>query len=126
MGKKILIESILAVSLILMMPSIPAIEQKTIEDGAYHDFTEEINILDDDIKLPRLYTLLRVILVLRWLRGRIYYYMAIDWISFNVYKVKYSLIYYRAAWLIETTYSIAEKIDILSDRLGLGWGDILF
>ena len=40
MKKKILIGSIIAVALLLLMPSIPAIQQKTIEDKAYSDFVE--------------------------------------------------------------------------------------
>jgi len=41
MNKKILIGSILAVALLLLMPSIPAIQQKTIEDKAYSDLVEK-------------------------------------------------------------------------------------
>ena len=52
MNKKILFGSILAVVLILMMPSIPA-----IEDEAYSDFVEKIKSLDDDVMLPLLYAL---------------------------------------------------------------------
>ena len=48
MNKKILIGSILAVALLLLMPSIPAIQQQTIEDKAYSDFVEKFEDVDAD------------------------------------------------------------------------------
>ena len=55
--KIIIVGSIFVLALILLLPSIPAIQQKTIEDMAYSDFKEEIKTLDDDVKLPNLYNL---------------------------------------------------------------------
>jgi len=46
MKKKILIGSMLVLTLLLLMPSIPAVQQKTIEDKAYSDLVEQ---LDEDV-----------------------------------------------------------------------------
>jgi len=46
MKKKILIGSLLVLTLLLLMPSIPAIQQKTIEDKAYSDLVEKFEDFD--------------------------------------------------------------------------------
>ena len=52
MKKKILIGSIIAVALLLLMPSIPAIQQKTVEEKAYSDFVERLKDVDlEDIEV---------------------------------------------------------------------------
>ena len=48
MKKKILIGSLLVLTLLLLMPSIPAIQQKTIEDKAYSDLVEKFGDVDAD------------------------------------------------------------------------------
>ena len=48
MKKKILIGGIIVVALLLLMPSIPAIEQKTIEDKVYSDLVEKLEDVDAD------------------------------------------------------------------------------
>ena len=45
MNKKILIGSIIAVVILLLMPSIPAIQQKTIEEGIKQDIQEKLDSL---------------------------------------------------------------------------------
>jgi len=49
MNKKILIGSLLVLTLLLLMPSIPAIQQKTIEDKMYRDLVEKIDTNDMNI-----------------------------------------------------------------------------
>jgi len=46
MKKKILIGSLLVLTLLLLMPSIPAIQQKTIEDKAYDDLQEKLDTIN--------------------------------------------------------------------------------
>ena len=58
MKKKIIIGSLLVLILLLLMPSIPAIQQKTIEDKAYSDLVEklkDLEVLDGDMKFPILF-----------------------------------------------------------------------
>ena len=58
MKKKILIGSIIAVALLLLMPSILAIQQKSIDDGFKQEIQEKINTIgidnSDDI-VPEFY-----------------------------------------------------------------------
>ena len=71
--KSILFGSIFVLALMFLMPSIPAIQQKTIEDKAYSDFVEELKELEleeiktfnDDIKLPILYAIVIALLNFR-------------------------------------------------------------
>ena len=44
MRKKIIIGCMLVVTLLLLMPSIPAIQQKTIEDRIHSDLVEQLNL----------------------------------------------------------------------------------
>ena len=73
MKKKILIGSIIAVALLLLMPSIPAIQQKTVEEKAYSDFVERLKDVDlEDIE------------VLEWIRHPILYIFVIFLLSFRI------------------------------------------
>ena len=72
MKKKILIGSLLVLTLLLLMPSIPAIQQNTIEEKAYSDFVEKLDDIDfedieilDDMRHPVLYALVVFILCSR-------------------------------------------------------------
>jgi hypothetical protein len=49
MRKKILIESLLVLTILLLMPSIPAIQQKTIEDGIKQDLKKKTDSINSDI-----------------------------------------------------------------------------
>ena len=42
MGKRILIGSMLVLTLLLLMPSIPAVQQKSIEEGRYRELQEKL------------------------------------------------------------------------------------
>jgi hypothetical protein len=51
MGKKILIGSMLVLTLLLLMPSIPAIQQKTVEYGFKQNIQEKLETITlDDLK----------------------------------------------------------------------------
>ncbi len=65
MKKKILIGSLLVLTLLLLMPSIPAIQQKSVEEGIKQDIQEKLDTITlddlkyidvlDDIRHPILY-----------------------------------------------------------------------
>ena len=51
MKKKILIGSLLVLTLLLLMPSIPAIQQKSVEEGIKQDIQEKIDTFTlDELK----------------------------------------------------------------------------
>ena len=48
--KKILFGSMLVLTLILLMPSIPAIQMKTIEDSLVSDFSNHLDLIDENME----------------------------------------------------------------------------
>ncbi|GAH26249.1 unnamed protein product [marine sediment metagenome] len=46
MKTKLIVGSILVLTILLLTPSIPAIQQKSIEDKAYSDLVEELKVAD--------------------------------------------------------------------------------
>jgi len=93
MIKKTLVGSIFVLTILLLTPSIPAIQQKTIEDKAYNDFYNElqdlnfkdVELLDGEMTFPLLFVIVyfiarnRVNRALRILKFAIpeYYILAI-------------------------------------------------
>jgi len=75
MRKKILIGSMLVLIMLLLMPSIPAIQQKTIEEGIKQDLQEKLNEINievlDDIRFPNLYEFVLFIQNYRWEKFRL-------------------------------------------------------
>ena len=82
MGKRILIGSLLVLTLLLLMPSIPAVQQRSIEDSIetrenillerLKDINVEKvnNLLNKGLPEPKLLTLLIIIIGdFRWFRG---------------------------------------------------------
>jgi len=130
MKKKILIGSLLVLTLLLLMPSIPAIQQKTIEDKAYSDFVEklqvfnveDIEILDDDIKFPLLFKLLLNYLYFRTMRSFLLILFS-SYYDYNTYEtvVVYPIIYQRALQMQKITDFIGNFFQNISDRYGFGW-----
>jgi len=77
--KKILIGSIFVLTLILLMPSIPAIQQKTIEDSTYSHFAKNkidfnINKIEklEQLKHPILFLIILTITIYNILRVSFY------------------------------------------------------
>lgn len=69
MGKRILIGSMLVLTLLLLMPSIPAVQHKSIEEGIKQDLQEKLDSINlDDLK---------DIEVLEWIRHPILYFIVL-------------------------------------------------
>ena len=130
MNKKILIGSIIAVVTLLLMPSIPAVQQKAIVDKAYDDFVEKIgkiNLInenditpnEDRIKHPLLLCFIRYMGAFRLIRGLIYMLFSSNYPALYVpLEIYYPIIYERGEWLWSSGfewfyfwYSIAYKMD---------------
>ena len=113
MKKKTLIGSMLVLTLLLLMPSIPAIQQKTIEDKAYSDFVEEIKKSNGDIKfrIQPILGLLWVICRIRESRG--------DWLMDSSsywdhgIHIDYPIIYTRGEWLYVTSYLVMYILSVI-------------
>ncbi|UCD13629.1 MAG: hypothetical protein JSW60_08745 [Thermoplasmatales archaeon] len=117
MRKTILIGSMLVLTLLLMMPSIPAIQQKKIEYNAYSDFIEKIK---NDIKYPNLYELLSFLIDFRCTRGFVMALISTDFWG----NVENFYFYYRGMWLYITAVIFAELGDDIIDKLGWGWDSL--
>ena len=132
MNKRIQLGSILVLTLLLLMPSIPAIQQNTINDEAYNDLVEqfvfkyirEIKELDE-VKHPLLYSLIVVTLIFRYIR--IY---TLATISFKMVhtggwgyelKIIHPILYYRYLMLLFTTVLLDRTCFTLSNVLGWNW-----
>ena len=100
MNKKILIGSIIAVAILIMMPTIPAIQQNTIEDKAYNDIIEQIDFKEvkelgiEIIEHP----ILTIILMFRLMRASILVDISSDFIGPG-YTIYNSLLFLRGIWL---------------------------
>ena len=139
MKKKILIGSMLVLTLLLLMPSIPAIHQKTIEDRKYNDLFEQLDFKDvkekkkmDLIRHPLIYdhTLLYAIVIFlggfRWLRCLILAEISFDIISWNPpeYEVYHPILFLRCIWLLNTFGIWCSFWEYISDTLGWNWDNI--
>ena len=76
MRKKLIFGLMLVLTLLLLMPSIPAIQRKIIENKAYNDFIGEINDFNlkeictlDWIKHPILYTFFKFVYLINCMRS---------------------------------------------------------
>ena len=122
MKKKILIGSIIAVALLLLMPSIPAIQQKTIEEKAYSDFVEglkDVEILDDVMKFPILFAFVIMLALLQNYRAfRIW-----DFAQPGGYPnpVEHPLLNLYGCWIFLSMVVWLEFWMIISDKLGWNW-----
>jgi len=116
-NKKLLLGSIIAVTILILIPSTSAIQL----DTSQLDFEENAQ-LNDDIKFPKLYDLISF-----WLNIRFFRFIVLMMISGyyvnSEYEVEvlYPILFLRALWIIYTTVYLSEFIQILSDRFGWNW-----
>ncbi len=131
MNNKILVGSIIAVVILLLMPSISAIQQRAIEEKTYIDLVEkfddvdlkdikEINNLGDDVKFPNLYEFLGYCLAMRFYHGLMLCWFGIGFLEFAIYE-KIPIFNIRGIWLSMSAYYIAEYLDGIVEKLGWNW-----
>ncbi len=132
MKKKILIGSMLVLTLLLLMPSIPAIQQKTIEDKAYSDFVEKFEDVDleyikvlEGEKYPILYMM--VITLLTFRLAQIYNNFIIGMILlYSGFYFALIPILIREYWLDINLVVFATFWQNLSDTFGWNWDLSIF
>ena len=138
MKKKILLGSIIAVALLLLMPSIPAIQQKTIEEGIKQELQEKLDTINlndlkdidvlDDIKHPILYNLVMMIMAFRLKQMRI----CLDIITYLKDHLEIDIIaqflqwllLFRFIWIAVTIAGWVHFWNIISFLFGWNWGNI--
>ena len=142
MRKKILIGSMLVLAMLLLMPSIPAIQQKTVEDGIKQDLQEKLDTINLDdlkdikdlewIKHPILYFIATLKYILRHFRSAFNLFFAlfafakldyVDPFGFDIeitHPILFSIFMVRAFWFFVTGNAWLVFYGI-SDILGWGW-----
>jgi len=122
MKKKILIGSMLVLTLLLLMPSIPAIQQKTIEEGIKQDIREKLDTiaLDDlkDIKMldwirhPIIYVLLSIYIPIRAESVMKFLEFVVELlprhIDSPIFVILYQWLYVRLYWFRNILQGIAD------------------
>ena len=127
MKKTILMGSTFVLALVVLMPAIPAVCYKTIDDTKGGDFGDEFNFvdfrdfmtLDSDLKYPVLYVFVISVYYLRATRGAWFYYFGDDyWFGAWWYS---SYLTPRGERLMETAVLWLDFWDNLSDTYGWNW-----
>ena len=128
MNKRIIIGSVLVLTLLLLMPSNHAVQIKIIEDRTYNDLIgqldtkneKEKNGLDDEIRYPILNVLVLSMLKFRLLRcfllGAISTEPDPPW-----FDVLHPILFLRSIWLIITWQLLYTFWDSISDIFGWNW-----
>ena len=127
MNKKILIVSMLVLILLLLMPSITAIQQKTIDYKLYNDFIEKkydfnLNHIGklDGIEYEALFNLTVMRINFSMARASIIWDLATEGDGYD-FIVIYPLLSTRALLIIEKTFLMAFFWDYMSYLFGWDW-----
>ena len=139
MKKKILIGSLLVLTLLLLMPSIPAIQQKTIEEGIKQDIQEKLDTINVDdlkdiraldwIRHPILYAIVIAIVYIRGLQFSFNFAMAVifcseivdEWGIEITHPILFIILMLRCAWFYQTTWFWLSIWQDISDEFGWDW-----
>ena len=126
MKTKIILGSLFVLTLLLVMPSLPAIQNKIIIKENKHD-CREFNIKDMlqlkiPIKFPLVFLLILVIYQFRWTRSELLFELATapDPLPPG-YKVVKPLLLFRGIMLFLTATLRFDFWIMISDYLGWGW-----
>jgi len=123
----------LVLTLLLLMPSIPAVQQKTIEDGSKQDLQEKLETINtDNIEVlegtihPILYKLFKFIIEFRLeraitLRDISSYISSVFPHQFPQRIITNPLIYLRGFWLFITALILNDIILQITNNLGWDW-----
>jgi hypothetical protein len=128
MRKKILIGSIFVLTLLLLMPSIPALQINTVKDALQqniNDFGRKSSIIDKLLELPNhilLFLIVYTIAKFRFLRFKLNFMFSI---SPPYIQITHPFLLMRSIFLL-IRYSYWLNIWIkVSEKLGWNWADWL-
>ena len=130
MKKKILIGSMLVLTLLLLMPSIPAVQHKSIEEGIKQEIQEKLDTITlddfkdievlDNMKYPLLYFLVMFLLNFRMKRTDFLFDISTHGRPLNK-VVDNPLIFLRGVWLYLTVIIWYYLWAIISTKLRWNW-----
>jgi len=108
MNKKLLLGSISVLTLLLLMPSIPAVQNNVVKDEMSSHIPENLDFEDikklemiELMKHPILYLIVRGIFVFRLSRESILFEWSTD-VDYSGLVVTHPIIFLRSIWLAET------------------------
>ena len=133
MNKKILIGSMLVLTLLLLMPSIPAIECNVVNDEILSEISEDLDIKDireilesdkfDKIRHPLLFSFVKLWLTFRWKRSVFLGNLSSHYAGFFFY-VDYVILFLRAVWLNLSVDFLIYFWNNLSNSQNWNWDDL--
>ena len=140
MKKKILMGSMLVLTLLLLMPSISAIHYKSIEEGIKQGVQEKLDTITlDDLKdfevlewirHPILYLIITSIVTFRLLRSAVYFFIAVTfcakyipdyWVPEITHPVLLIILMFNWTRLYGYTWLLVDFWQYISDELGWNW-----
>ena len=133
--KKIIIGSTFVLLLILLMPSIPAVQQKSVEEGIKQEMQEKLDAISFDdleeiedfpfIKRPMLFGLVLLRGEFLHYRGALLYILSITW-DYSGWMpqevIVFPLIHARANFLMYRSMEWYDFWFALSKERGWNWG----
>jgi len=133
LNKKILVCSILVIAMLLLMPSIPAIQQKTIKEEIKQDLKEKLETINlnyieeiedlEWIRHPILF-LMYIIAVFRGIRGFGIMFISSEYVpelELVVLKITHPILFLRGAWLAVSASVWIGFWFALSQKYGWNW-----
>lgn len=131
-SNEILIVSIFVLTLILLMPSIPAIQKNVTDNEFKQNIIEKLESIELDdlknikkvetIKYPILRAIVLILLDFRLVRGMVLMILATEWDYYGYSpEFKYPIIAIRAFWLAYTANLWLESWWLISETLGWNW-----
>jgi hypothetical protein len=124
MRKKLVFGSVLVFTLLLLTPSISAIQHNTIEGADTFENIDkiELNILDNDTKYLNLNYLINLMIKSRIVRALLLFMVSayIDNFTHSL-VVTHPIIYFRSLWLEFTCMHLIDFFQYISDKYGWNW-----
>jgi len=114
MRMKLLVGSLLVLTLILLMPNVPAIQERSIENN-------KLNYKDDFWDYP-IINFLGLLTAIRILRGLgVMQYAGADLIDQDYTEIKHPLLFLRGWWLAYTGDAFSDFLYIIAQIIGWEW-----
>lgn len=137
MNKRIIIGSVLVLTLLLLMPSIPAVQHNVVKDEILNDIQEKISLSDitelldsnnlDKIKHPILYLFVILVPIIYFVWGSIvwkYLWLFEDG-GVEKHKLAFMILFCYGLLLnlrlIQVEYNWINKWQEMSDKYGWNW-----
>ena len=139
MKTKILVGSVFVLALLLLIPSTPAIQKKTIEEKANDTIQEKVSVLipnllqkikvSDVIKYPILNILYHLMVIFRIIHAAVLLeisFIICSWLeneieNKDIVDQVFNILFLRVIWLVITTGISLDLVEKITEELGWNW-----